>query len=325
MEMSTIICRLCLNQNQPDYSILNENEHLISLIFDYLTIEIVQDSLEDYYICRDCQDTLETFVDFKSRCLQNDAEFQSKYQFKQEISWDIDEPKQMEQIPETVETQEIEIKSESELNVKLEEDPSSEPTKLQTDKYVRDRRKLPCHICGKFISNAQYTVHVSLHSIEGREFSCPICGRSYRQKHNLKKHLNTHTKAVMHPCSAEGCGKQFDSASTLRKHFKIMHTNIRDHVCKICGRGFAIASGLSGHMRTTHCTEKTHGCPECGKLFKTPGEVKLHLKIHTKRDPYPCPDYDESFPKASILKQHRAEVHNFVFVVKAEALASLPI
>ncbi|XP_062704420.1 zinc finger protein 43 [Aedes albopictus] len=282
------------------------------------SMKIIADSLEDYYLCKKCHEVLQEFNEFKTKWNQypiNDLEFRARYQFKQVN--DVASTKQdgrSEDQPLLNETGTQFDRSSDTLriqpsNIKID-DTSNKISKTKPT-YVRDRRKLPCHVCGKLVSNAAYTVHVALHNDNTERFTCPICNRSYRQNHNLTKHLNTHTKKIQLPCQVENCGKIFDVASTLRKHSIIMHSNKRDHECNICGRKFAIASGLKGHMRTTHCTKKVHACSECGKMFKTPGEVKLHQKIHTKRHPYDCPECGQAFPKAAIMKEHRASVHNF--------------
>lgn len=295
------VCRLCLkvHLNESVFLILNENGQLIDLISQFLQIEVAEnwywlkgfnnihlqifpDSLEDYYLCNDCHKVLQDFNEFKTKCAINDLEFRTRYQFNQELS----EPSETESDVEQTQKYNCSVVLSLNNETSTEFGNADIPTKPDSSDvesndthnkasktkpaYVRDRRKLPCHVCGKLISNAAYTVHVALHNADSERFECQICNRSYRQKHNLTKHLNTHTKKVLFPCKAENCGKVFDVASTLRKHFQIMHTNVRDHGCSICGKRFAIASGLRGHMRTKHCTEKIHGCPECGKMFKTP-------------------------------------------------------
>lgn len=230
---------------------------------------------------------LQNFNEFKTTCSKNDTEFRNRYQIKQECEnepqckIEIEDSLIQSEIPSdkqiTQDDSATSLDFASEQNEELRSNEKKvELKKVQNNHKARKPRwtdrnlqKIPCHVCGKLVSRACYKVHVSLHDDNLQRFQCHICKRSYKQKYNLTAHLNTHTKKVLFPCKEENCGKVFNLASTLQSHHKIMHTDIRDHICNICGRGFAIPSGLSAHMRM-HGTEKKHGCAECGKSFKSP-------------------------------------------------------
>jgi KRAB domain-containing zinc finger protein len=90
-----------------------------------------------------------------------------------------------------------------------------------------------------------------------KPYSCGTCGRAFRKKFALKKHLKSHAISSM-KTEAEK----------------------RVHECPECPLSFNNKKSLSTHMRT-HNGLQTHKCESCGKEFSQIGSLKRHeVKFH---------------------------------------------
>mmetsp|Transcript_42029 Transcript_42029/g.164620 ORF Transcript_42029/g.164620 Transcript_42029/m.164620 type:complete len:143 (-) Transcript_42029:2107-2535(-) len=47
---------------------------------------------------------------------------------------------------------------------------------------------------------------------------CPVCGRGFRRKWNLKTHMRIHTDVLPYACDDPGCKKRFKWSSSLQYH-----------------------------------------------------------------------------------------------------------
>ncbi|XP_041988829.1 myoneurin-like isoform X3 [Aricia agestis] len=65
--------------------------------------------------------------------------------------------------------------------------------KMHMAKHTGDRRHFLCSVCGKkFIKKIHLDYHILTHS-DKKPWSCPVCGKGFTYRHNMKTHLkNTH-------------------------------------------------------------------------------------------------------------------------------------
>jgi len=113
-----------------------------------------------------------------------------------------------------------------------------------------------------------------------KTFNCliPDCGKTFKFKSEIKRHLAIHSESRPFVCSYPDCGKTFKRADALSNHARI-------------------------HNRTTHFLCPV---PECLSHFTTKSALRFHMLKHTGEKIYKCscPGCDKAFPTQSQLKQH---------------------
>ncbi|XP_065209945.1 gastrula zinc finger protein XlCGF7.1-like [Planococcus citri] len=97
-------------------------------------------------------------------------------------------------------------------------------------------------------------------------FVCPnMCGRSYKQKAGLYRHLK-------YEC---GCEKQFQCSECFKA---FAHILTESFVCSNgCGRQYKYKCGLQQHLNYECGRERQFKCPECPKAFHRKCNWKVHL------------------------------------------------
>ncbi|EFN64170.1 Zinc finger protein 39, partial [Camponotus floridanus] len=78
-------------------------------------------------------------------------------------------------------------------------------------------------VCGKVFNNASaLTKHKLTHSDE-RKYVCTMCGKAFKRQDHLNGHMLTHRNKKPYECKAEGCGKSYCDARSLRRHTENHH------------------------------------------------------------------------------------------------------
>lgn len=84
-----------------------------------------------------------------------------------------------------------------------------------------------------------------------RKFSCCHCGKSFKTKSHLQRHILTHTGEKPYHCNR--CDCRFNQSSSLRNHVIAIHTKEYPHTCLICNKGFLMPALLQKHLQITEC------------------------------------------------------------------------
>ncbi|PIO28279.1 hypothetical protein AB205_0204220, partial [Aquarana catesbeiana] len=104
-------------------------------------------------------------------------------------------------------------------------------------------------------------------TVEG-SWSCLGCGKSFKTKPELHKHLRSHTRVTF---TCLDCRKSFN------EEINIFHKAECPYLCLECGKCFAEKNLLLTHQRI-HM--RFHQCPVCGKSFSEEKSLLYHQKMH---------------------------------------------
>ncbi|XP_033474758.1 uncharacterized protein LOC117252159 [Epinephelus lanceolatus] len=149
-------------------------------------------------------------------------------------------------------------------------------------------------------SNNMANMSGTYHHTGKKSFRCDTCGKDYKYRSLLQRHLRTHTGEKPFTCKI--CGKGLKSSTTLTVHMRT-HTGEKPYVCKICGKRFCDVSALIVHMRI-HTGEKPYTCNTCGRAFRLGGDLTVHMRTHTGEKPYVCKICGKRYVGASNLARH---------------------
>lgn len=203
---------------------------------------------------------------------------------------------------------------------------------------------IACEYCGKVIKRSWLSGHMASHQESSKNLECDNCGKKFRRKIFLQRHLRGHIprdfREKIYPCDVCGlryisqdvvyhhkktkhsegstpavchCGKTYSSQSNLVLHIKHFH-NRKDYEapCKQCGKVLANASLLKEHVRIYHTAggQNNYLCTVCGRRFHQKKRLTQHQKHHGDKQ-FVCSDVGcgKSFVTTSLLRKHQKIVH----------------
>lgn len=155
-----------------------------------------------------------------------------------------------------------------------------------------------CTMCkSSFATKHGLSKHIrTVHSY--LESQCDICGKTSRNKFQLKRHMQIHLKATCPIC-------QHSLAShRLNYHIK-QHSSSASFQCNTCSKDFSTLRYLNKHKQRVHKLEEAQ-CDFCGKTFKNKGLLKVHVLNHAKIS---CPVCRRPVNKI-LMKQHIKMSHS---------------
>lgn len=140
-------------------------------------------------------------------------------------------------------------------------------------------KKFICECCSSsFQFRAELFMHQQSHSNEVAKEECSACGKMFKNKRSLRRHMRSMHEDSGDPVSCEICGKVSKNKRLQLAHMKV-HSDKDFYKCKFCGRSFKHSSGFRYHVRT-HTGERPYLCPvaNCGLKFIDLPNTKKHIK-----------------------------------------------
>ena len=131
------------------------------------------------------------------------------------------------------------------------------------------------------------------------------------------------------PCPM--CGKQFKLKKDLIRHLRI-HTGEKPFQCPYCSYSANIKGNLTRHITKMHNLQwlmnwinfstiflfqyleiGPNDCTSCGKKFKKNSDLIQHIRIHTGEKPFSCPYCHIASNHKGNLKKHILNIHDSNF------------
>ena len=136
-----------------------------------------------------------------------------------------------------------------------------------------------------------------------RLYQCKPCNKILNED-EIGDHRKWHNDDVHEVCDT--CGKVFTSRGAWSKHYRTHEANKvggTKHQCKLCGKMFALIGNLKTHIKF-HSKERPYICEVCGKGFKERNAVIKHRKIHSNTKPFTCQYCGKGFIQPYRLREH---------------------
>jgi len=112
------------------------------------------------------------------------------------------------------------------------------------------------------------------------EFHCDTCGKTFKQKTHLTRHVESLHLGIKYPCKL--CNYKASQISNLVTHTETVHEK-KQYTCKICPFEARTRFGVRRHSREEHqgqkgVNKKTLHCQTCGKSFAFEKRLNFHMK-----------------------------------------------
>ncbi|CAG9763055.1 unnamed protein product [Ceutorhynchus assimilis] len=179
--------------------------------------------------------------------------------------------------------------------------------------HLEPNNEIPCPMCNyKTLQIKKLLSHLT--SCHSKANSCDKCGKCFRSKANLKKHMLRHDETKKATCVV--CSNAYFGNNALLRHQVTMHkaTIASDPMllwCNICKTNFKTANLLKYHVKKAHIknlvisVEKKCLCDICGQGFKDSDNLKKHKISHTDNRPFKCFECGKAFKHKYVLTYHQ--------------------
>ncbi|XP_021703440.1 zinc finger protein interacting with ribonucleoprotein K-like [Aedes aegypti] len=299
------VCRLCLSEESHED--IFEQEDLVILIADFLSIVISEDDTFSRSICTRCRARLIEFRDFKWRCLEVQELLQGELfavvdeevpLLEQEYE-DVQIPTEEEDF-DTVEVVDVVDTAEPFDNETKDVEPEHKFESMEN----RPKRKKKQHQ----LKRIEYTksgkkryVYDLTEVYRNQLEECSTCGKMI-SKVRMEGHQNMHQGIRPFKCE-RGCDDRDFHCQQLRlHHYRNVHDGER-HECDVCLKVYRSRRSLNYHKKDVHSV-KPFQCPKCSQAFSSNARLRQHLKYHNREKNHPCSQCTYSFYSKNDLKKH---------------------
>ncbi|KAK7459688.1 hypothetical protein BaRGS_00038991, partial [Batillaria attramentaria] len=183
-------------------------------------------------------------------------------------------------------------------------------SKSNLNKHIRvhGEREAECHICGKKFHYESYLkLHVATVHDRQYQYQCAHCGKILFSKTGLVAHIKQfHQDSIkLFPCPK--CGKTFRQKGNMKTHL-YSHTKEKSFRCDLCPKAFKYPDQLNRH-RLEHTMKDKIQCDHCEKQFVRAHELRQHLRLAHSGVIYTCNICHESCAHKHTIVRHYRRKH----------------
>jgi len=208
-------------------------------------------------------------------------------------------------LPKTDEKQMMTISEKSQVEDEANDVINSEwvrPDNKQSDGVPYNKL---CDICGQVFDDLKmYRTHkMKFHRNRKKDLpvQCQICGISFANRPNLRRHMYQHSDERPHLC--QHCGEGFIQRKSLQDHVTSRHPDkvdrdlsVMPYKCRKCGEKLYNSYSYRRHVKVdcklqprressyvpaTETNSKPFACEKCGRRFALKASVIIHSRLHT--------------------------------------------
>ena len=120
-------------------------------------------------------------------------------------------------------------------------------------------------------------------SRETVQHCCEFCDKTFGKRYLLTKHMKVHA-SLNFECCMPLCGKSFKTKEGLSRHVASRHCpNPKATVCSACNKSFTQKSSYYRHLKEVHASINNYTCPNCDKEFNRRDHQRRHYKSCVNR------------------------------------------
>lgn len=152
--------------------------------------------------------------------------------------------------------------------------------RLLRDHVRQHVNHIKCPLCDMTCTTlATLKIHIKFRHCDERPFPCDFCERSFKNQHDLRKHMETHNEGAAYHCSVEGCDYSSRMAHTMNQHYKRVHEGgmISKYKCHLCDKTFSWCYTLTLHLRKKHQLKWPSGHSRFRYKEDEDGYLKLNM------------------------------------------------
>ncbi|CAG4954218.1 unnamed protein product [Parnassius apollo] len=118
-----------------------------------------------------------------------------------------------------------------------------------------------CQVCNKVFGNASALAKHKLTHSDERKYVCITCAKAFKRQDHLNGHMLTHRNKKPYECKADGCGKSYCDARSLRRHTENHHQPPPDSNASSSNNGNSGSDRDSNSVRIASPTSPSRNNP----------------------------------------------------------------